>query len=195
VLPLALLLSLFGGRLLSSITSSSRPALRGLGLLSAASVLVYGLLYALSVDRRMMHDARYDAEAFARENGGLANSLALGRAKHAPRLPHAGWGSFPAVLTRRSPEIVAVNVIDLRTPAERVAYDRLSSGEVGYFLAKRFEWRSRWDVLDTHGTYSSLVFVNPEMAVFRRDPSLPRGGRAKGRADTFEEKEPEPDEE
>jgi hypothetical protein len=195
VLPLALLLSLFAGRFLSAITLLGRPALRPFGILAAASVLAYGVLCALSVDRRMMHDARYDAEAFARENGGLANSLALGRAKHAPRLPHAGWGSFPGVLARRAPEIVAVNVIDLRTPAEHAAYDRLVSGEVGYFLARRFEWRSRWDVLDTRGTYSSLVFINPEMALFRRDPSLPRGGRAGRRNDAFEEKEPAPDEE
>lgn len=195
VLPLALLLALPAGRLLSAITLSGRPALRALGTLATASIFGFGILYALSVDRRMLHDARYDAEAFARANGGLRDSLALGRAKHAPRMPHAGWGSFPAVLARRAPGIVAVNVIDLRTPAERAAFDRLLSGEVGYFLAKRFEWRSRWDVLDTHGTYSSLVFVNPEVAVFRRDPSLPRGGRNGRRDDTFEEEEPAPDEE
>lgn len=195
VLPLALLLALPAGRFLAAITLLGRPALRAFGILAATSVLAYGVLYALSVDRRMMHDARYDAEAFARDNGGLADSLALGRAKHAPRLPHAGWGSFPAVLARRAPGIVAVNVIDLRTPAERASYDRLMSGEVGYFLAKRFEWSSRWDVLDTRGTYSSLVFVNPEMALFRRDPSLPRGGRSGRRNDVFEEKEPALDEE
>ncbi|HXU33383.1 MAG TPA: glycosyltransferase family 39 protein [Thermoanaerobaculia bacterium] len=195
VLPLALLLALPAGRLLAAITFSRRATLRGLGLLAAASVLAYGGLYALSVDRRMVHDARYDAEAFARENGGPADSLALGRAKHAPRLPHAGWGGFPGVLARRAPEIVAVNVIDLRTPAEHAAYEKLLSGELGYFLAKRFEWRSRWDILDTQGTYSSLVFVNPEMALFRRDPSLPRGHRGSRRNDPFEEEEPAPDEE
>jgi 4-amino-4-deoxy-L-arabinose transferase-like glycosyltransferase len=195
VLPLALLLALPAGRFLAAITSSNRPVPRGLGFLVGLLVVGYGVLYGLSVDRRMMHDSRYDAEAFARENGGLANSLALGRAKHAPRLPHAAWGSFPGVLARRAPEIVAVNVIDLRTPAERAAYDRLLSGEVGYFLAKRFEWLSRWDVLDTQGTYSSLVFINPEMALFRRDPSLPRSGRTGRPNDVFEEAEPAPDEE
>jgi hypothetical protein len=195
VLPLALLLSLFAGRFLASITLSGKPALRALGALAVLILLAYGALYALSVDRRMIHDARYDAEAFARDNGGLGDALALGRAKHAPRMPRAGWGSFPAVLARRAPEIVAVNVIDLRSPTERAAYDRLVSGEVGYFLAKRFEWRSRWDVLDTQGTFSSLVFVNPEVAVFRRDPTLPRGGPIGRRADAFEEEEPAPDEE
>lgn len=195
VLPLALLLALFGGRLLAAISRPGRPGLRWLGALAGCLVLGYGILYALSIDRRMIHDARYEAEAFARENGGLSRSLTLGRAKHAPRLPRAGWGSFPGVLSRRAPEIVAVNVIDLRTPAERAAFDRLMAGEVGYFLAKRFEWRSRWDLLDTHGTYSSLVFVNPEMALFRRDPSLPQGKRAGRRDDSFEEEEPAPDEE
>jgi hypothetical protein len=195
VLPLALLLSLFAGRFLASITVSGKPALRALGTIVGLIVLGYGVLYALSVDRRMRNDARYEAEAFARDNGGVKNALALGRAKHAPRLPHAGWGGFPAVLARRAPGIVAVNVTDLRTPAEHAAYERLISGEVGYFLAKRIEWRSRWDVLNTRDTFSSLVFVNPEMVLFRRDPSLPRGGRANTRSDVFEEEEPAPDEE
>ncbi len=195
VLPLALLLALFGGRFLAAITDSDRPAARLLGGIAGVAVLGYGVLYALSIDRRMIYDARYQAEAFARDNGGPGVSLALGRAKHAPRLPHAGWASFPGVLERRTPEIVAINVIDLRTPAEHAGYERMESGEVGYFLAKRFEWSSSWDVLDTRGTYSSLVFVNPEVAVFRRDPSLPRKGASGLRSEAFEEEEPSPDEE
>ncbi len=175
VLPLALLLALFGGRFLAALTLSRRTWVRGFGVLAAIFVLGYGVLYALSVDRRMRHDARYEAEAFVRENGGVRQALALGRAKHAPRLPHATWGTFPGILTRRAPALVAVNVTDLRSPSEFAAYERLRSGEVGYFLAKSFHWRSPWDILDTRGTFSSLIFVNPQVDVFRRDPALPRG--------------------
>lgn len=195
VLPLALLVSLAAGRFLASATSARKPAFRALGWGAAVAVLGFGVLFALSVDRRMLNDARYDAEAFARENGGAKNALTLGRAKHAPRLPRSGWGSFPGVLARRAPAVVAVNVTDLRTPAERAAFEELLSGERGYFLAKRFQWRSSWDILDTRDTFSSLIFVNPEMALFRRDPSLPRGGRGAVRNDVFEEAEPAPDEE
>lgn len=195
MLPLALLVSLVGGRFLAAAISARKPVLRVLGALAGSGVVGFGILYALSVDRRMLNDARYDAEAFARENGGAKNAMTLGRAKHAPRLPRSGWGSFPGVLARRAPAVVAVNVTDLRTPAERAAFERLLSGELGYFLAKRFQWRSRWDTLDTRDTFSSLIFVNPEMALFRRDPSLPRGGRANRRSDVFEEEEPAPDEE
>ncbi len=194
VLPLALLLSLVAGRLLAALTRSGRPMVRWAGTLAGLFVLGFGLLYALSVDRRMIHDARYDAEVFAQDNGGARNALALGRAKHAPRLPHANWGSFPGVLARRAPAIVAVNVIDLRSPKERAAYEKLTSGELGYFLAKRFEWHSRWDLLDTRDTFSSLVFINPEMALFRRDPSLPQGGRSDGFVGPFEDEVPATDE-
>lgn len=194
VLPLALLLSLVAGRFLAAITRSGRRTVRGAGTLAAVIVLSSGILYALSVDRRMIHDARYDAEAFARDNGGTRQALALGRAKHAPRMPHAGWGSFPGVLARRAPAVVAVNVIDLRSPKEHAAYEKLTSGELGYFLAKRFEWRSRWDILDTRNTFSSLVFINPEMALFRRDPSLPEGGRSDRLVGSFEDEAPATDE-
>lgn len=195
VLPLALILALFAGRLLAAATAVRTPARAVLGRMAVAAVLGYGVLYALSVDRRMLHDARYEAEAFARNNGGAKNALTLGRAKHAPRLPRSGWGAFPGVLARRAPAVVAVNATDLRTPAERAAFEKLLSGELGYFLAKRVQWRSRWDILETRDTFSSLIFVNPEMALFRRDPSLPRKGRADAPSDVFEEEEPAPDEE
>lgn len=195
VLPLALILALCAGRLLAAATAARTPARAILGRAAVAAVLGYGVLYALSVDRRMLHDARYEAEAFARNNGGAKNALTLGRAKHAPRLPRSGWGGFPGVLARRAPAVVAVNATDLRTPAERAAFEKLLSGELGYFLAKRVQWRSRWDILDTRDTFSSLIFVNPEMALFRRDPSLPRKGRADAPSDVFEEGEPAPDEE
>ncbi len=189
LLPLALLASLAAGRFLAEATSARKPVLRALSAVAATAVLGFGILYALSVDRRMLNDARYDAEAFARDNGGAKNALTLGRAKHAPRLPRSGWGSFPGVLARRAPAVVAVNTTDLRTPAERAAFEKLLSGELGYFLAKRFEWRSSWDILETRDTFSSLIFVNPEMALFRRDPSLPRGGHPNARNDVFEEEE------
>ncbi|HXU46360.1 MAG TPA: glycosyltransferase family 39 protein [Thermoanaerobaculia bacterium] len=181
VLPLALLLALSGGRLLAALIEPGR--LRTIRIALVAAVLAYGFLYALSVDLRMIQDGRYAAEEWIRARGvPPGRAVAIGRVKHAPRLPVVKWHGFERTLARRRPEVVAVNRIDLRSKSERAAFDRLLSGALGYRLAARCQGRSRWDLLDTEGSLSSLIFVDPEIDLFARTgaPAGPALGMAPG---------------
>ena len=54
----------------------------------------------------------------------------------------------------------------LRSPEERAVYERLLAGQFGYRLVQEFRWQSRWDLLETRGTYTTLDLVNPRLAVF-----------------------------
>ena len=90
ILPIALLLALPGGRLLGALAAPGRFV--ALCRVAVAALFGYSLLYAASVDARLLADRRYDVEAYVREHAGnLRSAVGIGRRKHIPRFRWMPW--------------------------------------------------------------------------------------------------------
>ena len=184
VLPLCLVLSLFGGRLLAR-GLRSHPPLRTAAAVAAAAVLAYSLVYAASVDRLLTHDSRYAVERWLARNvppGALV--AAVGPLEYLPRLDGLRWrrlGPSAARLAQVDPDYVIVNA-DYAARAdpgtgERELYDGLFAGRLGYRLALRERTPPGWSLIDSAALaregpdriFSNLDKVDPEICVFRRE--------------------------
>ena len=67
VLPVSLVLGLFGGAFLARGLRAD-PPMRAAAAVLAAAVFAYSLLYAASVDRLLTHDSRYEVERWMASN-------------------------------------------------------------------------------------------------------------------------------
>jgi hypothetical protein len=135
-------------------------------------IAAYSVLYAASVDFRLLADTRYEVERWvaghAREPGSV---IAVGRHHHIARFRWVRWeralagnGEF---LSREQPEMVTVNLTDVRSPAESAFIARLGDGSLGYRLALQTRGKPLLDLV-LENDNSSQRFINPEMAVFER---------------------------
>ena len=91
VLPLCLVLGLFGGAFLARGMRAA-PPLRAAAAALAVAVFAYSLLYAASVDRLLTHDSRYEVERWMARNippGALV--AAIGPPGYLPRLDGLRW--------------------------------------------------------------------------------------------------------
>jgi len=184
LLPVALLLALFGGRLLGALT---RPGVRlpWLRWAAVAAGLVYSLLYAGSVDARLLADSRYHVEDWLHRHAAPTDDVAaIGRRHHIPRFRWLPWAKVVRgdgrLIAEERPDFLTVTVSDLRHPEEIDIYQRLASGELGYRLVLLYEGKPLFDLLDLDDAGSSQRFVNPEMAVFKRLPEAPTPGAPGG---------------
>jgi len=184
VLPLCVVLSLFGGRLLAEGLRSAPPLPAAASALAAA-VFSYSLLYAASVDRLLVHDSRYTVERWlARNVPAPALVAAVGPSGYLPRLDGLRWrplGPSVARLRHVDPDYVVVNA-DYAARAdpgtgERALYDGLFAGRLGYRLVLRERTSAAWSLIDPAALaqehpdriFSNLDKVNPEICVFRRE--------------------------
>ncbi|HZF12411.1 MAG TPA: hypothetical protein VFE33_26785, partial [Thermoanaerobaculia bacterium] len=180
VLPVALLLAFFGGRTLGALLAprapeSRRPALRWAAVALASLVGIYSVLYASSVDFRLLADSRYFVESWLEQRGVKPEQvLAVGRPHHVPRYERLPWEnvlrSHGRALLEREPEYVTINLTDIRRPAEAEMVERLGSGELGYRKVLDHQSRPFLDLLSADDVGSSQRFIDPEMAVFARNP-------------------------
>ena len=183
VLPLSLVLGLFGGRLLARGLRSP-PPLRTAAAVLAVAVFSYSLIYAASVDRLLTHDSRYAVEGWMARNvppGALV--AAIGPLGYLPRLDGLHWrplGPSVARVVQVRPDYVVVNA-DYAARAdpgtgERELYDALFAGRLGYRLAHRERTPPGWSLIDAAALgrdepgriFSNLDKVNPEICVFVR---------------------------
>ncbi len=182
-LPLALVLTPCAGALLTRLLAKSRGSTHYLLAAALTIVFAWSALRAVSVNRRMTHDSRYQAETWLSTHPG--RPIAIGRPKHVPRIARVDWRKVHRAENARhvgralrNADYIVINVTDLRTPAERRVYEELLSGNLGYHLAHRFRWTSKWDVLSTRCVLSTLDLVNPHLAVFsRQEKTVPGGSR------------------
>jgi 4-amino-4-deoxy-L-arabinose transferase-like glycosyltransferase len=167
-LPLVLVLAPCAGALATRLLAKSRGFAHPVLAATLAAVFAWSALRAVSVDRRMTHDSRYQAEAWLSAHPGPA--IAIGRPKHVPRIDRVNWRKVLRTNAQalHSADYVVINVTDLRTPQERRLYEQLLNGTLGYRQARRFHWTSKWDVLSTRGVLTTLDLVNPHLAVFVR---------------------------
>jgi hypothetical protein len=186
VLPVALLLALFAGRALGQLLELSagpgrRPALRWATAAIGALVVgvgVYSVLYASSVDFRLLADSRYYVEDWLEKKGVKPEQvLAIGRPHHVPRFDRIPWENVlrrdGQVLRDRKPDYIAVNLTDIRSPAEADMTDRLKNGDLGYRLVLDHQSTPLLDLLSAEDVGSSQRFINPRIAVYQRNPGPP----------------------
>jgi hypothetical protein len=184
LLPVAVILAFFGGRFLGLLTRPEArwPRLRQAAIVAIVAGFAYALLYAASVDTRLLADSRYGVEEWVRQNAPRPVSVAaLGRKKHIPRFPWIPWEkvlrSKGRLLQQERPQFLAVNVTDLRHPEEIRTYQQLATGELGYRLVLLERGRPLFNLLPIDDVGSSQRFINPDMALFQRVDS---GGRPGG---------------
>ncbi len=179
VLPLSLILSIFGAGLLARAARRGR-VVRRLALTLALVLSAFSLARALATGRLLAHDTRYAAERWLQQNTPPGERLGfVGGWKDLPRqLPGLRVRSLrpdEEELRRMQPYFVVCNIdrIALVRPTDREApfYRQLEAGRLGYGLV----WRQReppvWplsadlEALDGRGNIS---WANPEIAIYRR---------------------------
>ena len=171
VLPMTIVLALYGGAALAALVrpwgrwQTARRAL-------AWGIAAYSMLYALSVDFRLLADTRYEVERWVAEHAREPGSvIAVGRHHHIARFRWVRWERVLAgnaeFLRREQPEIVTVNLTDIRHPEESDFVSRMGDGSLGYRLALQTRGKPLLDLI-LENDNSSQRFINPEMAIFER---------------------------
>jgi hypothetical protein len=150
-----------------------------------AAGFVYALLYAASVDARLLADSRYYVESWVAAHASQPVSVAaIGRKKHIPRFPWLPWEkvvhTHGEILERQQPQFLTVNVTDLRHQEEVELYQQLATGELGYRLVLLYKGHPLFDLITTEEVGSSQRFINPEYAVFQRIDVPEGAGSAAG---------------
>jgi Dolichyl-phosphate-mannose-protein mannosyltransferase len=179
LLPVALVLALFGGLALARATRARSWAAKA----AVAGVLALSLARAASVDILMARDSRYAVEDWLRREVGPGPLVAaVGPLEYLPRLDGLHWrrlGPAAVRLAQVSPDVVVVNADYARRAdegtGERAFYSALDDGSLGYEVALRRRTRPRvaldTDALRMDGPgriWSNLDKVDPEIVVYRR---------------------------
>jgi len=179
LLPVALVLALFGGLALARATRARSWAAKA----AVAGVLALSLARAASVDILMARDSRYAVEDWLRREVGPGPLVAaVGPLEYLPRLDGLHWrrlGPAAVRLAQVSPDVVVVNADYARRAdegtGERAFYSALDDGSLGYDVAWRHRARPRvaldTDALRRDGPgriWSNLDKVDPEIVVYRR---------------------------
>jgi hypothetical protein len=179
LLPVALVLALFGGLALARALRSGSRALR----LVVMAVLAFGVARAASVDLLLARDSRYAVEDWLRREVGPAPLVAVvGPLEYLPRVHGLRWrrlGPAASRLVQVHPDVVVVNADYARRAdegtGERAFYAALADGSLGYDVALRQRSRPRLlldlDALRDDGPgriWSNLDKADPEIVVYRR---------------------------
>lgn len=182
LLPVALVLSLFGGLALAR----ALRARSWLGRAAATAALAFGFLRAASVDVLLARDSRYAAEDWLRREVGPGPLVAaVGPLEYLPRLDGLNWrrlGPAASRLAQVHPDVVVVNADYARRAdegtGERAFYSALDDGSLGYQVALRHRSDPRvlldMAALRRDGRdriWSNLDKVDPEIVVYRRAPA------------------------
>jgi asparagine N-glycosylation enzyme membrane subunit Stt3 len=177
VLPVAILLALFGGL---AIDEALKTRYRSAAAVAAAAALGTALLTVLAVDVLMVKDARYDVERWLRSNLGPGASVGAATPwEYLPRLD--GFQtvqldlSLGAFENGPKPEIVIfAEKYRLNQPEgspEREFFARFAEVPPGYKLVLKQQTRLGWSPLRFKENLSNLETINPEIRVYRRRQS------------------------
>jgi hypothetical protein len=179
LLPVALVLSLFGGLALARAWRAGAWTPRAATL----AVLAFAAARAASVDVLLVRDSRYAVEDWLRREVGPAPLVAaVGPLEYLPRFDGLHWrrlGPAAVRLAQVNPDVVVVNADYARRAdegtGERAFYTALDDGSLGYRVALRQRTDPR-TLLDTDALrrdgpgriWSNLDKVDPEIVVYRR---------------------------
>jgi len=171
-IPLAALLSLFAGVACCQLWS------RGLSYRTlVVSALLYSLGRAVSVDALLLHDTRYAAERWLRENVPSGKVVGyMGPEYYLPRLHEFSTRRLRptmTVLEREDPDFLVVNPeygsrFDTGTREYELS-SRLAAGRTDYGLVFSLavrEGNPRWSLLDFDGVLANMSKVSPPLEIY-----------------------------
>jgi len=185
VLPLCLLLALFGGLAIDVFLESSGRG-RTWRTIAVTALFAYTLLYAGTVDVLMIWDSRYAVEQWMQTHIGRTDLVAItGLREYLPRVDDFDRVDIGTVaeLQRERPAYVVLNADYARAVEADSPWGQLISGlqhqTLGYRLAFRFRRSSPWPWLpgahqdlvgarDETIVFSTLRNINPTIEVFQR---------------------------
>jgi hypothetical protein len=126
VLPIGIVLSFFGGKLLANLWDSRRTVWRRFARAAIAAAFAYAAVFAVQVDYLMVHDSRYAAERWLAEH---ARPGAIIETWTPPTL-YNYYPRFPSWVKVRGSRLEAGTAWDTRVPSrERVQMPNLYAGE------------------------------------------------------------------
>lgn len=176
LIPLCVVLALFGGALLSRFLAPRRK-LHGLRVSFVGVLFAYTFSYCLSVDLLMVNDSRYFAEEWIKENIDPDSPVGIvGPRRYLPRMPGLQ-------VTRMQ---VTEEDFDRKRPDYFIMTDRFRRGELirrapdstylttedlmrlGYRLALQYQYQPRWKLLSYEGIDTNLNKINPVIEIFKR---------------------------
>jgi 4-amino-4-deoxy-L-arabinose transferase-like glycosyltransferase len=179
VLPVAVTATLFGGPLLKHLVSARR--LQPAGLLLGVGSVVYTFAYAVSVDWLLVSDARYDAERWLAASVPRGSRIAaIGVRPYLPRLNQFDAAYIPEPTIE---EVMAVNapylIVTSAWGADRFRgapevlefFSRLRRGTLDYLPVSTHRGRPLWNLVSFRGIRTNLDKINPEIVIYRRQPS------------------------
>jgi 4-amino-4-deoxy-L-arabinose transferase-like glycosyltransferase len=178
LIPVAILLAFFGGKVLADCCTAHWGWYWGKKLL--LSLLIgYSLWYAASVDINMANDSRYYVENWMKDHIDRNATIGLiGFWECLPRttnFKHVGFFFPPSAETIRAakPEYLVIN--PAITFGETDFYERFGLEELGYALALQYRTPRKWVLFDYETIlkngreylYSNLDKINPEIKIYR----------------------------
>jgi len=175
LIPLCIILSLFGGQFLSSLVSPNQKFGTAKKVMAGA-LLAYSFFYSASVDLLMVKDSRYQAEKWMRENIGTETLVGVMDSKeYLPRLDGFRWAmiKFPLRdVEQESPDYILVNVEymrrhDPKSPKYKFYLD-LTQKKLKYRPAASFKYESPWVLIRPGSVLTNLEKINPEIRVYKK---------------------------
>jgi 4-amino-4-deoxy-L-arabinose transferase-like glycosyltransferase len=172
IVPLVLLLSVFGGALLARVWSRGVRWHR-LGIVVA---LGYSFVYAASIDVLLLHDSRYEIERWLRTRVSEGDTVGfIGPEYYLPRLdglPARRLRPTESVLERARPDYLVVNpeYSSRFAPGTRegALFASLAAGRAGYGLALSYRSQPEPMLLRFDGVLGNMAKANPLIEVYER---------------------------
>jgi 4-amino-4-deoxy-L-arabinose transferase-like glycosyltransferase len=175
LIPLCIILSFFGGKLLSDLVrpdqklAASKKALVG-------ALLIYSFFYSASVDLLMAKDSRYQVEKWMRDNIGTEALVGvLDSKEYLPRLDGFRWTMIKFPLRdfeQEKPDYLLINVEYMRRhdpkgPKYKFHLD-LTQKKLKYRLAASYKFNSKWILMSPGSILTNLEKINPEIRIYKR---------------------------
>jgi hypothetical protein len=175
-LPICIILSFFGGALISGLLNPGARFFKAKVVLVAA-IFVFSFFYSLSVDVLMIADSRYAVERWIKKTVPREAVIGIiGPTEYGPRLFGDHVVDLPLSLAgfqkAQKPDFVIFPTAYSRafakdSPAHRFFSEFSKAGDK-YRLVLRHQSALPWLVIRYHNTGTNMTLVNPEIQIYRR---------------------------
>ncbi|MGD9973726.1 MAG: ArnT family glycosyltransferase [Desulfatirhabdiaceae bacterium] len=183
VIPMSMVLAMFGGRFLSFLHSHEKKA---------TTLLMHVLLVCIAagytyknfiVSDMMHHDSRYAAEAWIQKNIPVSASImGIGMINSLPRMhpdyPFYQIKIFPSIIYQSGdrPEYLITTSLYgserlKKFHYEALAFKRLENNETDYQEVFSYRYVPFLNILDIRDIISNLDKINPMIKIYRRSPA------------------------
>ncbi len=187
LLPLFVMVSWFGGKLIGDLLESDRK-FHLAKILLVISLFTYTILYSSSLNLLMVDDSRYFVEKWMSKNiDKQALVLGVGNSKYLPRTPDYNFVNFrrPSVdefVQIKPTYVITTSAQDIRrykeTSKEYEFFLKLAGGELGYKMILNYRSYPPGNLLNYEELlyrennrryiYSNFDKINPEIKIYKK---------------------------